>query len=43
MNEQKPAEGREACMEEHQATGGGRKRQSEEVGRGGLALWVSLG
>lgn len=31
MNEQKPAEGREACMEEHQATGGGRKRQSEEV------------
>lgn len=28
--EQKPAEGREACMEEHQETGGGRKRQSEE-------------
>lgn len=30
MNEQKPAEGRQACMEEHQETGGGRKKQSEE-------------
>ena len=30
MNEQKPAEGREACVEEQQAPGGGRKRQSEE-------------